>query len=110
MTELGAHPTRLDLTVHAGDEIDVGLPLATAAGSAQSLTGWSADAQILDGAGTVLWDFAPAIVADEIRVVASSADTASWTWQGYAARLVVDAAPSGGDPIPVTRGWVRFYR
>lgn len=109
MTELGAHPTRLDLTVHAGDEIDVGLPLATSAGDAQSLTGWTATAHAVDPSGVVLWDFAPAIVDDEIRVAATPADTAAWQWP-YAVRLLVDAAPSGGDPVPVTRGWIRHYR
>jgi len=109
MTEIGRHPQRLDLTVHAGDPIDVGIPVYDTTGTAVTLSGWTAAAHALDVNGVVLWDFAPAIVANEIRVTATSAQTGAWAWSNYAVRFVVTATPAAGAPQPVTIGWIRFY-
>jgi hypothetical protein len=110
MTELGGHPARLDLYVHAGDPIDFTAPVLAADGSAVSLAGWSAAAVATDPAGSVLHDFAPTIASDLIRVQASSAQTLAWRWSVYAARLVITATPSAGSPVEVAVGWIRLYR
>jgi hypothetical protein len=109
MTVIGAHPQRLDLYVHAGDPVDVAIPVADSLGVAVSLSGWTCAARAYDPSGTVLWDFSPTIVSNQIRVTATSAQTATWTWLPYAARLVVTATPPAGAPMPITTGWIRFY-
>lgn len=110
MISLGAHPTRLDLYVHAGDPIDFAVPVLDGAGVAQSLSGWTADATVTDPDGALLHDFAPVIADDQIRVTADSATTAAWTWTWpLAARLRVTATSPGGGPLPIATGWVRFY-
>jgi hypothetical protein len=84
MTELGAHPQRLDLTMHAGDPIDVAIPVLDSDGVSVSLSGWSAAAGAYDTGGAVLWDFTPTVVSNAIRVTATSAQTGSWAWpRGY---------------------------
>jgi hypothetical protein len=102
VTEIGRHPQRLDLTVHAGDPIDIAIPVLDSAGDAVSLTSWTCAAHVIDVNGTVLWDFTPTIVTDEIRVAATPA-------QYYAARLVITATPPAGAPTPIAIGWIRFY-
>jgi hypothetical protein len=109
VTEIGRHPQRLDLTVHAGDPIDIAIPVLDSAGVAVSLTSWTCAAHVIDVNGTVLWDFTPSIVADEIRVAATAAQTGGWAWQYYAARLVITATPPAGAPTPIAIGWIRFY-
>lgn len=109
MTVIGTHPARLDLYVHAGDPVDVGVPVLDSTGAAVTLTSWTASAQAQDVDGQVLYDFAPTIVDGQIQIAATSTQTAEWTWTPYAARLVVTATPPGGGPIPVATGWVRFY-
>jgi len=109
VTELGYHPQRLDLTVHAGDPVDEAIPVLDATAAIVPLAGWTAAAHAIDVNGTVLWDFAPTIVADRIRVAATPAQTATWAWQAYAARLVVTGTPPDGAPSPITVGWIRFY-
>jgi len=109
MTEIGRHPQRLDLTVHAGDEINFGIPVLDSTGAAEVLTGWTCAAHAIDTNNTMLWDFAPAIVSNEIRVTATAAQTADWAWQPYAVRFVVTATPPAGAPMPITIGWIRFY-
>jgi hypothetical protein len=109
MTEFGSHPRRLDLDVHAGDPVDVAIPVLDGAGAAVSLSGWTATARALDPGGSVLWDFSPTIVSDQIRVAATAAQTRTWAWQPYAARLVVSATPPAGAAMPITNGWIRFY-
>ena len=110
MTEFGAHPQRLDLTVHAGDPISISIPVIDSLGVAQSLSGWSASAQAVDASGAMLYDFAASIVSDTIRVAATPAQTGAWNWPGYAARLVVTGTPSGGSPTEIAVGWIRLYR
>jgi hypothetical protein len=110
MTQIGAHPQRLDLVVHAGDPIDVGIPVYDSSGATVTLSGWTASAHALDLNGTVLWDFTPSIVSNQIRLVATSAQTGAWSWSPYAVQLVVTATPAAGAPVPVTNGWIRFYR
>jgi hypothetical protein len=110
VTVVGAHPARLDLDVHPGDPIDVGVPVVDAAGVAVSLAGWTAGATATDAGGAVLHNFAPAIVSDEIRVAATGAQTGVWLWSAYAARLVVTATPPAGSPVEVAVGWIRLYR
>lgn len=110
MTVIGFHPQRLDLTVHAGDPIDVSIPVLDGLGVAVPLAGWSAAAfayQFIGG--PVLHTFTVAIVSDKVRVSATSAQTAAWSWPVYAARFVVTATPPAGTPIPITLGWIRFY-
>jgi hypothetical protein len=109
VTEHGAHPARLDLTVHAGDPIDESIPVLDGAGAAVTLSGWTATAKAYDTAGAVLHDFAPAIVSNAIRVTATPAQTGAWAWQTYAARLVVTATPPAGAASPIAAGWIRFY-
>lgn len=109
ITEIGAHPQRLDLTVHAGDPIAIAIPVLDATGATEPLAGWAASAKIIDAGGTTLWDFAPTIVSDTIRVTATPAQTGSWAWQVYTARLVVTATPPSEGPVPIVLGWVRFY-
>lgn len=110
MTVFGAHPQRLDLCVHPGDPIAVSMPVLNSSGVAQPLTGWTAAATVKAPDGQLLHDFNPAIVSDQIQVVATSLQTAAWAWPVYAARLTVTATPSGGAPMPVTLGWIRLYR
>jgi len=109
MTEIGRHPQRLDLTVHAGDPIDVAIPVYDNTGAAVTLTSWTCAAHALDVNNTVLWDFAPTIVSNQIRVTATSAQTGGWTWTPYAVRLVVTATPPGEAAISIATGWIRFY-
>lgn len=110
MTVFGAHPQRLDLYVHPGDPIAVSMPVLNAAGAAQPLSGWAAAATVTAPDGQLLHDFAPAIVSDQIQVVATPQQTAAWAWPVYAARLTITATPSGGGPMPVALGWIRLYR
>lgn len=111
MTVLGAHPARLDLYVHAGDPVDVGVPVLDGDGvEITDLTGWACAAVATGADGTVLHDFAPTIVSGKVRVAATSTATAAWAWIGYAARLTVTATPPAGAPAPLTLGWVRLYR
>jgi hypothetical protein len=107
--EHGVHPQRLDLTVHAGDEIDESIPLLDGLGAEVSLAGWSVAARAEHVDGQVLYDFAPTIESNEIRVVATSAQTGAWTWPVYAARLVVTATPPSGAARTYAAGWIRFY-
>jgi hypothetical protein len=109
LIEIGQHPQRLDMTVHAGDPVALSIPILDAAGAVVSLAGWTATAQIIDAGGQRLYDFSPAISGDRIQVTATSNQTAAWSWSGYAARLLVTATPPGGGPIPITTGWIRFY-
>jgi hypothetical protein len=109
VTELGSHPQRLDLTVHAGDPVDVAIPVYDSDDVSVTLSGWTVGAQALDANGTVLWDFTPTVVSNAIRVSATAAQTGGWTWQHYAARLVVTATPPAGAPSPIAIGWIRFY-
>lgn len=109
MTTLGAHPTRLDLTVHAGDPVGVSIPVLDGEGTAQSLVGWTCAAHAIDTGGTVLHDFAPTINTDQIVVAATAAQTGAWAWSAYAVRFVVTATPPAGAASPITVGWIRFY-
>jgi hypothetical protein len=111
VTEIGFHPKRLDLTVHAGDPIDVSVAVLDGDGDAQNLDGWTVSARAIDPTGgAVLHDFAPTASAGSIRVQATPAQTGAWAWASYAARLVVAAAPPSGAASPVTLGWIRLYR
>lgn len=110
MTVIGAHPQRLDLYVHSGDPVGIAIPVLDAAGAAQSLAGWSAAATVTDPGGSVLWNFAPTISSDLIHVAATPAQTATWAWSVYAARLVVTATPPTESPVPIALGWIRLYR
>jgi hypothetical protein len=110
MTVLGAHPQRLDLYIHPGDPISFAIPVLDSAGAAQALSGWTVAATVKTADGQLLWDFAPTIVSDQIRVAATPTQTAAWAWPAYAARLAVTGTPSGGGPVPVALGWVRLYR
>jgi hypothetical protein len=110
MTTLGAHPTRLDLDIHPGDQIDFTVPVLGSDGVAISLVGWTAGATASDANGTVLHDFAPTIASNLIRTQASSAQTRAWLWSAYAARLVITATPAAGSPVEVAVGWIRLYR
>lgn len=107
--EHGYHPQRLDLIVHAGDPVDEAIPVLDGLGVEESLAGWFATAHAYHVDGTVLHNFNPTIVSDRIRVAATPAQTAAWTWPVYAARLVVTATPPAGAPIPIVNGWIRFY-
>jgi hypothetical protein len=110
MTDIGAHPQRLDIYVHPGDPIAIAIPVLDSTGATESLSGWTAAATVKTPDGQLLHDFAPSIASDQIQVAASSQQTAAWLWSAYAARLTVTATPSGGGPIPVTLGWIRLYR
>lgn len=110
MTDIGIHPQRLDLYVHAGDPIDVAVPVLDATGATLPLLGWSATATATTPAGQLLVDFAPTIIADRIRVAAAPAQTATWQWPVFAARLLVTATPPSGQPANITLGWLRLYR
>lgn len=110
MTAFGAHPVRLDLYVHPGDPIDFSVPVLNAAAAAETLTDWTVTATVTAPDGTLLHNFTPSIVDNQIRVVAEPAATAAWAWQVYAGRLLVTATPPGGGPLSVVSGWVRLYR
>lgn len=110
MTVLGAHPDRLDLTVHPGDTIGFAVPILDETGATVPLAGWSCAATATAPDGTVLHDFAPTIVSDAIRVAATSAETAAWRWALYAARLTVTATPPSDSPAEILVGWIRLYR
>lgn len=110
MTAVGYHPQRLDLYVHAGDPIDVAIPVLDSTGASQPLAGWQAGALAHHSNGVLLHDFVPEIVDNRIRVAATPAQTAAWQWPVHAARLVVTATPPSAGPVPITIGWIRLYR
>lgn len=110
MTALGAHPARLDLYVHPGDPIDFGVPVLDAAGASVTISGWAVAATVTAPDGTLLHNFSPTVSSNQIRVAATSTQTAAWAWQVYAGRLLVTATPPGDGPVPVVSGWVRLYR
>lgn len=109
VTEHGTHPRRLDLTVHAGDPIDESITLLDGLDEGVSLSGWSAAARAYHPDGQVLHDFAATIESDQIRVVATSAQTGTWAWAVYKARLIVSATPPSGAPRTYAAGWITFY-
>lgn len=110
MTVLGQHPARLDLYIHPGDPIDFGVPILDVADIAEDISGWTAAATVAASDGTLLHDFQPTIVSQQVRVTADPDVTAAWAWQVYAARLSVTATPPGSGPVPILAGWVRLYR
>lgn len=110
MTVIGTHPARLDLYVHPGDPIDFGVPVLDATDVAETITSWTVTATVTAPDGTLLHNFSPTIVDNQIRVVAEPPATAAWAWQVYAGRLLVTATPPGGGPLPIMSGWVRLYR
>lgn len=110
MTEIGAHPARLDLTVHAGDPVDTLVAVLESDGDSQSLDGWTVTAKALDPTnGTVLHTFTTTGVAGSIRITATPAETRAWSWTYYAVPLEVTAAPPAGAASPITAGLLRFY-
>ena len=110
MTTVGAHPQRLDLYVHPGDPIAIAMPVLDNDGNAQSLSGWSAAATVKTPDGQLLWDFTPSIATDQIQIAATAAQTGTWAWSVYAARLDITATPPAGAPSPIATGWIRLYR
>lgn len=110
MTILGAHPQRLDLAVHPGDEVNFTVSVLNAAGAAQDLTGWTVAATATDPNGVLLHDFTTTIVGTSIRVFASTAQTRAWLWPVYAARLVVTGTPPSEAAVDIANGWIRLYR
>lgn len=105
---LGAHPTRIDIDVHAGEPVDFTVPVLDAAGVAQSLSGWSAAAQVRASAdGPVLHTFTTTIDGTAVRVTATAAATAAWTWPAGQWDLVLTSPTS--VPHVICAGWVRVY-
>lgn len=109
MTDIGKHPHRLDLYVHAGDPIDVAIPILDSAGAIVPLAGWIPGAKAFTPNGLVLHDFGPLIIADRIRVIAAATETKLWQWPVFVARLAVTATSPLGEPFPITTGWLHFY-
>lgn len=110
MTVLGAHPARLDLTVHPGDEVDLSVPVLDAADAAQDLSGWAVAATATAPDGTVLHNFTATVETTSIRVSATGAETRAWAWTPYAARLVVTGTPPSSVAVEIAVGWIRLYR
>lgn len=110
MIVLGQHPQRLDLYVHPGDPIDFGAPVLDALAAAVDISTWNCAAVALGPGGETLHDFTPTIDSEQVRVTATSAQTAAWAWAVYAARLVVTVTPPGEGALPILTGWIRLYR
>ena len=112
MTILGAHPTRLDLCIHPGDPIDVRVPVLDGAGATPNTwpTGWTAAAIATSPDGQLLWSFTPTFTSTAVEIAATPAETGTWAWTGYAARLVATVTPPGGAASEIAVGWIRLYR
>jgi hypothetical protein len=111
ITTLGAHPDRVDLTVHAGERIDFSIPVLDADGAAvTSLAGWDPAAQVRAApGGNVLATFATSIEGVTVRVTATSADTAAWAWPVSSAQWDLVLTSPDGVPYILCAGWVRLY-
>lgn len=110
MAVIGAHPTRLDEVVHAGDPVDTLVAVLESDGDSQSLDGWTVVARALDPTSdAVLHTFTTTGVAGSIRITATPVETRAWSWTYYAVRLEVTAAPPAGAASPIANGWLRFY-
>lgn len=110
MAVIGAHPARVDLTVHAGEPVDFTIPvLDDATGLAvATLSGWTAAAQIrATPDGPVLHAFTPAIEGVGVRVTATAAVTAAWSFT--TARWDVLLTAPDATPHVLCAGWVRVY-
>jgi hypothetical protein len=110
VTTVGTHPPRVDLTVHAGEPVDVSIPvLDGSTGLAVStLAGWTAAAQVRGTPdGPVLHTFAPTVEGTSVRVTASAAATAAWTFT--TARWDVVLTDTAAVPHVLCAGWVRIY-
>jgi hypothetical protein len=109
MTDIGAHPQRLDIYVHPGDPIAIAIPVLDSTGATESLSGWTAAATVKTPDGQLLHDFAPSIASDQIQVAATSQQTGAWAWSAYAARLTITATPPAGGAAEIATGWIRLY-
>jgi hypothetical protein len=110
VTELGAHPARLDLSAHPGDPVDFTVPVLNALGAAQDLSGWAAAATATSPDGQVLHNFTTTISGTAVHVQATTAETRAWAWPVYAARLIVTGTPTSEAPVELAVGWIRLYR
>ena len=109
---IGRHPDRVDLVVHAGDPIDLTVPVRDALGVLVDVTGWTATAVVLRHAGgQLLYAFTPALSAAGIRIEATGAETAAWpaAWPVHVAPLRISADHPSGEPIFRAAGWVHIY-
>ena len=110
MVTIGRHPARIDITLHAGEPIDFTVDVLDKVGADQSLTLWTALAQIratADPSAVVLHTFALTLTTGEVQVTASSVDTAAWTFFAAPWDLVL-TAPAGTKTVHAA-GWVRCY-
>ena len=112
MTVLGFHPARLDRAVHPGDPIAMTIPVLDGSGATPNTwpIGWAAAATVTAPDGAVLWTFTPTFTATAVEIAATPADTGTWAWTPYAARLVVTITPPGGAASEIAVGWIRLYR
>ena len=112
LTTVGRHPDRVDLVVHAGDPIDLTVPVRDALDVLVDVTGWTASAVVLrHGGGQVLHTFTPVLSPAGIRVEATGAQTAIWptAWPVHVAPLRISANHPSGGPIFRAAGWVHLY-
>lgn len=108
---VGTHPARLDLTVHAGEPVDVSISVLDALGvPVPNLTGYTAAAQARAGDGpdaALLHTFAVTFDVGAVRVQADGDATAAWTFLSAPWDLVLTAP--GGSRSVLVAGWVRRY-
>lgn len=109
MTTVGAHPPKIDLVVHGGEPVDFSVPVLDAARApVTSLAGWTAAAQIrLSADSPVLATLTTAIEGSTVRVTATAAATAAWTWHSGQWDLILTS--DAAVPHILCAGWVRLY-
>lgn len=92
----------LDVTVHAGEPLDVSVPVLDAAGLPVALSGgWTATAQIRHNPrGDLLHTFTPAVEATSVRLTATAVQTRGWadTWATPLAAWDVVLTDPAGTP------------
>lgn len=101
---------RVDVTIRAGQELDLTLPVLDADGVAvDSVLIGSARAQVRSGplGGDLLFEFegaAATVVAGGVRFTATPEQTAAWSlaWPAAGAWWDHEATDTGGAPHPLT--------
>ncbi len=109
---VGAHPSRFDFVVHAGEAVDFTISDLTSNGAAvTSLTNWTAAAQIRTApdSPTVLATLTAVVDGLTVHVTATAAATAAWAWPGNSAQWDLVLTSPALVPHILCAGWVRLY-
>ena len=112
MTTVGTHPSRVDLAVHAGEPVDVTIPVLDGDTGlpVTSLNSWTVAAQVRAASGEpVLATLTAAVEGVTVRITATAAATAAWAWPSPSAQWDVVLTSPTAVPHVLCAGWVRLY-